>query len=117
VTLQPKHSGEQLAVLNRLVAASSLPSLSPGANALGLLFDTGDMARKSPKTTYAFEIEVTDGEIVIGLPLAHFRAVYYKPPRQPQLILRQRTKCDDWELLTQAYQAAVKTARELGWIA
>jgi hypothetical protein len=75
------------------------------------------MARKSPKTTHAFEIEVTDGEIVIGLPLAHFRAVYYKSPRQPQLILRQRTKCDDWELLTQAYQAAVKTARELGWIA
>ena len=68
------------------------------------------------KATYAFEIEVTDGEMVIGLPLAHFRAVYYKPPRQPQPILRQRSKCDDWELMTQAYQAAIKTARELGWI-
>jgi hypothetical protein len=75
------------------------------------------MARKSPKSTYAFEIEVTDGDIVIGLPVAHFRAVYYKSPRQPQLILRQRSKCDDWELMTQAYQAAVKTARDLGWIA
>jgi hypothetical protein len=66
--------------------------------------------------SYAFEIEVTDGDIVIALPLAHFRAVYYKPARQPQLILRER-KCDDWELITQAHQAAVKTARELGWIA
>ena len=74
------------------------------------------MARKSPKTIYAFEIEVTDDDIVISLPLAHFRAVYYKPPRQPQLILRQRRKCDDWELMTQAYQAAVKTARDLAWI-
>ena len=75
------------------------------------------MARKSPKSTYAFEIEVTDGDIVIGLPVAHFRAVYYKPPRRLQLILRERSKCDDWELMTQAYQTAVKTARDLGWIA
>ena len=75
------------------------------------------MARNPAKATYAFEIEVSEGDIVIALPLANFRAVYYKRPRQPQIILRQRTKCDDWELITQAYQAAVKTARELGWTA
>jgi hypothetical protein len=78
---------------------------------------TRDMARNRVQATYAFEIEVSHGDIVIALPFAHFRAVYYKPPRQLQLILRQRTECDDWELITQAYQAAVKTARELGWIA
>jgi hypothetical protein len=105
-------------VLNRrLLQPAAYPASAQVLTRWGLLFDTGDMARTSFKTTYPFEIEVTDGEIVIGLPLAHFRAVYYKPPRQPQLILRQRTKCDDWELLTQAYQAAVKTAGELGWIA
>ena len=35
-----------------------------------------------------------------------FCAVYYKSTDQPQLMLRLRTKTDDYELL----------ARELGWI-
>jgi hypothetical protein len=74
------------------------------------------VARES-KAIYRFEIEVRGGgDIVIRLPLAGFTAVYYKPAGQPQLILRQRSKSDDYELLAAVYQAAVTKARELGWI-
>jgi hypothetical protein len=56
------------------------------------------------------------GDIIITLPKARFRAVYYKPAGQPQLILRQRTKTDDYEALAGAWNAANDKARELGWI-
>jgi hypothetical protein len=36
---------------------------------------------------------------VVSLPVQKFRAVDYKPAGQPQLILRMRTKTDDYELL------------------
>ena len=43
-------------------------------------------------------------------------AVYYKSTDQPQLMLRLRTKTDDYELLAHAWMTANKKARELGWI-
>jgi hypothetical protein len=45
-----------------------------------------------------------------------FRAVYYKPAGLPQLILRERTKCNDHELLAAVWIAANDKARKLGWI-
>ena len=45
-----------------------------------------------------------------------FCAVYYKSTDQPQLMLRLRTKTDDYELLARAWMTANKKARELGWI-
>jgi len=47
-----------------------------------------------------FDLHVSLGgsEIIITHGRS-FRAVYYKPAGSPQLILRQRTKCDDHELL------------------
>jgi hypothetical protein len=45
-----------------------------------------------------------------------FRAVYYKPVGFPRLILRQRTKSDDDELLDAVWIAANDKARILGWI-
>ena len=45
-----------------------------------------------------------------------FKAIYYKPTGRPHLILRERTKTDDHELLADAFLAAVAKARELGWI-
>jgi hypothetical protein len=62
-------------------------------------------------------IEVRGKDIIVSLPSARFTAVYYKPAGQPQLILRQRSKCDDHELLAHVYQAAVSRARRLGWLA
>ena len=55
-----------------------------------------------------------DGEIVVSV--AGFKAVYYKPTNQPQLILWRRSDTDDHELLARAWQAANDKARELGWI-
>ena len=51
----------------------------------------------------------------MSIPNGKFRATYYKPPGR-HLILRERTKTDDDELLAEAFQAAVSKARELGWI-
>ena len=63
-----------------------------------------------------FLVEVLDGNLFVSLPNGSFKATYYKPPRRPHLILRERTKTDDHELLVEALQAAVAKARELGWI-
>jgi hypothetical protein len=56
------------------------------------------------------------GDIIVSLPKARFRAVYYKPAGQPQLILRQRKKTDDYEARAEAWNAANDKARELGLI-
>lgn len=72
------------------------------------------MPRPSPR--YRFDLEVRGRDIVVSFPPAGFTAVYYKPAGQRQLILRQRSKCDDWELITEALHAANAKARELGWI-
>jgi hypothetical protein len=56
-----------------------------------------------------------NGNLVVSLP-SGFRAVYYKPAGRPHLILRERTKTDDDEMLAEAFLAAVAKARQLGWI-
>jgi hypothetical protein len=73
------------------------------------------MLAKSKKATQ-FVVEVREGNLVVSIPSGNFRASYYKPPGRPHLILRERTKTDDDELLAEAFQAAVSKARELGWI-
>jgi hypothetical protein len=67
------------------------------------------MTKKEPLIVVA-----RDGEIVVSV--AGFKAVYYKPTNQPQLILRRRTETDVHELLAQVWQAANNKAREPGWI-
>jgi hypothetical protein len=57
------------------------------------------VARVNTTPAYRFDIEVRGKDIIVSLPSARFTAVYYKPAGQPQLILRQRSKCDDRELL------------------
>jgi hypothetical protein len=66
---------------------------------------------------YRFDIEVRGNDIIVNLPSARFTAIYYKAAGQPELILRQRTKCDDDEVIARALQAADSNARKLGWIA
>ena len=63
-----------------------------------------------------FVVEVRSGNLVVSLPNGRFKATYYKPAGRPHLILRERSKTDDDELLAEAFQAAVAKARELGWI-
>jgi hypothetical protein len=64
----------------------------------------------------SFAIDVHQGDIIVSLAEEGFRAVYYKPSDQPQLVIRHRTQTDDHELLAQAWRAANDKARELGWI-
>jgi hypothetical protein len=68
------------------------------------------------KSTH-FVVEVRSGNLVVSLPNGRFKATYYKPAGRPHLILRERSKTDDDELLAEAFQAALAKARELGWIA
>jgi hypothetical protein len=58
---------------------------------------------------------VQDGAIVVTIPSSRFRAVYYKPHGQPQLILRERSKTDDYEVLARAWKLANDEGRELRW--
>jgi hypothetical protein len=51
-----------------------------------------------------FLVEVLDGNLFVNLPNGSFKATYYKPARRPHLILRERTKTDDHELLVEALQ-------------
>jgi hypothetical protein len=69
----------------------------------------------SLKSWTTLEVMVRGGAIIVTLPASRFRAVYYKPHGQPQRILRERTKTDDYELLGEAWKAANDKARELGW--
>ena len=62
-----------------------------------------------------FFVAVQGDEIVVTSETG-FRAVYFKRPHHPHLIVRRRTDTDDHELLAQAWQAANDKARELGWI-
>ena len=71
--------------------------------------------RRGAKSVH-FLVEVLDGDLFVSLPNGSFKATYYKPAGRPHLILRERTKTDDHELLVEALQAAVAKARELGWI-
>ena len=65
-------------------------------------------------TDYEHQVEVVGGNLIVTC--CGFCAVYYKPTDQPQLVLRLRTKTDDYELLAKAWHAANDKARELGWI-
>jgi hypothetical protein len=67
-------------------------------------------------TEYDLQVAVQGHDLFITLPRSGFRAVYYKPVGEQQLILRQRTECDDDELLLQAWEAAHFKACELGWV-
>ena len=67
------------------------------------------------KSTH-FIIEMRGGDLIVSLLNGKFKATYYKPPGRPNLILRERTKTDDDEMLDEAFRAAVAKARELGWI-
>jgi len=67
------------------------------------------MTNKEPLSVVA-----RDGEIIVSV--SGFKAVYYKPTNQPQLILRRRSDTDEHELLARVWQAANNKARELGWI-
>ena len=72
-------------------------------------------SQHTSKSTH-FIVEVREGNLVVSLLNGKFKATYYKPPGRPNLILRERTKTDDEALVTEAFQAAVAKARELGWI-
>ena len=62
------------------------------------------------KSTH-FIIEVRGADLVVSLLNGKFKAT-----GRPNLILRERTKTDDEALVSEAFQAAVAKARELGWI-
>lgn len=68
------------------------------------------------KSWERFEVEVEGADLIVCLPKAAFKAVYYKATGQSQLILRHRTKTDNHELLAKAWIAATVKARALGWI-
>jgi hypothetical protein len=61
------------------------------------------------------EVTVEGGDLIVTCHRSRFRAVYYKPAGR-ELVLRERTKTDDFQLLTEAWKAANDKARELGWI-
>ena len=67
------------------------------------------------KSTH-FIVQVRDGNLVVSLLNGKFKATYYKPTGRPHLILRERTRTDDHEMLDEAFRTAVAKARELGWI-
>jgi hypothetical protein len=71
-------------------------------------------SKQGSKKSLPFMVNVQGGDIIVRL--GDFRAVYYKPAGTPQLILRERTRCDDYELIAGAWQAANARARMLGWI-
>ena len=68
------------------------------------------------KSEFKSEVVEKGGNLIVSLPSGKFKAVYYKAAHQPQLILRERTKTDDHELIADAWKAANHKARKLGWI-
>jgi hypothetical protein len=69
----------------------------------------------SSKSTH-FIIEVRGTDLVVSVLNGKFKATYYKATGQPHLILRERTRTDDHEMVDEAFRTAVAKARELGWI-
>jgi hypothetical protein len=65
---------------------------------------------------FQFEAEVRDDLLVITEARSEFRAMYEKRADRPEIALVRRSDTDDHALLAAAFQAAVKKARELGWI-
>jgi hypothetical protein len=67
------------------------------------------------RPTFDFDVSLEGSDIIISHG-RDFPAVYYQPAGSAQLILRQRTKCDDDELLAAVLIAANDKARKLEWI-
>jgi hypothetical protein len=66
---------------------------------------------------FKFAIDVRDdGLLIITEERSAFFAMYEKRTDRPELALVRRSPTADHELLAAAFQAAVKKARELGWI-
>jgi hypothetical protein len=55
-------------------------------------------------------------ELQVEVAGTNLRLGRCKSSDQPQLILRLRTKTDDYELLARAWMVANAKAREFGWI-
>ena len=68
------------------------------------------------KKCETFEVMVQGGAIIVTSRPPGSELSTYKPHGQPQLILGERTKTDDYDLLSEAWKAASDKARELGWI-
>jgi hypothetical protein len=62
------------------------------------------------------DVQVVGGLIVITDPKTGFYAVYGKPTDEPHLHIRGCADTTDETLLARVWQAAIDTARELGWI-
>ena len=86
----------------------------------GLSFDpdclSGIFGEVEAVHTTHFNVELRGADLVMSLLNGKFKATYYKPPNQPHLILRERTRTDDHEMVDEAFRTAVAKARELGWI-
>ena len=81
----------------------------------GVGFWLGQRQNGLAKSTH-FIIEVRGADLVVSLLNGKFKATYYKPTGRPHLILRERTRTDDHEIVDEAFRTAVAKARELGWI-
>jgi len=64
----------------------------------------------------SFDINVRGGAIVVSSSEPRFEAVYEKPSGLPNLKIRHSSYTKDHALVTDAFQAAVAKARDLGWI-
>jgi hypothetical protein len=69
---------------------------------------------QSVRESAELQVEVAGPNLIVSG--GGFCAVYCKSSDQPQLILRLRTKTDDYELLARAWMVANAKAREFGWI-
>ena len=69
-----------------------------------------------PGRSRELHIHVYKGEIVVTQPEHSFCAVYAKPARMPELVLKHRAQTTDVDLMIRALEAANNKARELGWI-
>ena len=65
---------------------------------------------------FKFAIDVRDDLLIVTEERTAFFAMYEMRTDRPQLALVRRSPTADHELLAAAFQAAVKKARELGWI-
>ena len=63
------------------------------------------------KPTFDLDVSLEGSDIIITHG-REFRAVYYKPAGYPQLIHRERTKCDDHDLLAAVWIAANDKAQK-----
>jgi hypothetical protein len=94
-------------------AEQNAPGLSRCQSSCSRALEKGGLSLKQWDT---LDVAVKDSTIIVTLRGSRFKAVYYKAHGQRQLILRERTKTDDQELVAEAMKAANDKARELGWI-